>query len=80
MFSKKAVIYIKNTGFAPFYGKIRLAVNGKLEAVSGSDIIKPGESAELVYEKSQLPKELTLSCIRISDGKSIGLHSGIEAS
>ena len=80
LFSKKAVIYIKNTGFAPFYGKIRLAVNGKLEAVSESDIIKPGESAELVYEKSQLPKELTLLCIRISDGKSIGLHSGIEAS
>lgn len=77
LFSKKAVIYIKNTGFAPFYGKIRLVVNEELEASSDSDIIKPGESVELVYEKSQFPKELTLSCIRISDGKSIGLYSGV---
>lgn len=74
LFGNDAVISIKNTGFASFYGKLVLNINDIYISESRSDILLPGESAVFSIKKSQIPRNLTLSCMRVSDGKSIGLN------
>lgn len=79
-FGLRTVIFFKNTGFAPFYGKIKLLINEnnqstqKLEAISNKDIIKPGETVKFVFKKKWFPWQLYLTGVRVSDGKSVGLY------
>jgi hypothetical protein len=73
IFSKKATIVLKNTGFAPFFGKLKMLINDKFTAEADVDEVKPGECVKFAYEKSQLTSELTISCIRVSDGKTVAV-------
>jgi hypothetical protein len=73
IFSKKAQIVLKNTGFAPFFGKLKMIINDKFTAEADVDIVKPGECVKFVFEKSQLTSELAISCIRVSDGKTVAV-------
>jgi hypothetical protein len=73
IFSKKASIVLKNTGVAPLFGKLKMIVNDKFTAEADADIVKPGECVKFAYEKSQLTSELTISCIRVSDGKTVAV-------
>jgi hypothetical protein len=69
----KASIVLKNTGFAPFFGKLKMIVNDKFTAEADLGLVKPGECAKFVFEKSQLSSELAISCIRVSDGKTVSV-------
>jgi hypothetical protein len=73
VFSKKAVVVLKNTGFAPLFGKLKIIINDKLTAEADLDVVKPGECVKFAFEKSQLTDELAISCIRISDGKTVAV-------
>jgi hypothetical protein len=73
IFSKKAQIVLKNTGFAPFFGKLKMIINDKFTAEADLDVVKPGECVKFALEKSQLTSEPAISCIRVSDGKTVAV-------
>jgi hypothetical protein len=73
IFSKKAVVMLKNTGFAPFFGKLKMVVNDKFTAEADLDVVKPGECVKFLFEKSRLTNEPAISCIRVSDGKTVAV-------
>ena len=74
-FGKNVYIHIKNTGFAPFYGPVKLIINDDAESEKSGLVIKPGQTEIFTFNKSQIPKSFTLSCVRISDGKQIGIYN-----
>lgn len=78
VFSGNAVISVKNTGFAPFYGSVVMRVqtegrNDVMTAVSREEIIEPGKTVGFKFEKKMLGKELTVSLVRKKDGKLVGI-------
>jgi hypothetical protein len=73
IFSKKAVVMLKNTGFAPFFGKLKMVINDKFTAEADLDVVKPGECVKFSFEKSRLTNEPAISCIRVSDGKTVSV-------
>ena len=74
-FGKNVYIHIKNTGFAPFYGPVKLIINDDAESEKSGLVINPGQTEIFTFNKSQIPKSFTLSCVRISDGKQIGIYN-----
>ena len=74
-FGKNVYIHIKNTGFAPFYGPVKLIINDDAESEKSGLVIKPGQTEIFTFNKSQISKSFTLSCVRISDGKQIGIYN-----
>ena len=74
-FGKNVFIHIKNTGLAPFYGPVKLIINDDAESEKSGLVIKPGQTEIFTFNKSQVPKNFTLSCVRISDGKQIGIYN-----
>ena len=74
-FGKNVLIYINNTGFAPFYGPVKLIINDDAESEKSGLVINPGQTEIFTFNKSQIPKSFTLSCVRISDGKQIGIYN-----
>lgn len=74
-FGKNVLIYINNTGFAPFYGPVKLIINDDAESEKSGLVINPGQTEIFTFNKSQIPKSFTFSCVRISDGKQIGIYN-----
>lgn len=78
VFSGNAVISVKNTGFAPFYGALVMRVQTQdgdnvITAVSQEEIVGPGKTVGFKFEKKMLGNELTVSLVRKKDGKLIGI-------
>lgn len=76
IFGKNVFIHIKNTGFASFFGPIKIIINDDVESEKSGLVIKPGQTEIFTFNKSKISKSFNLSCVRISDGRKIGIFDG----
>ncbi len=83
-FRGRVTVVIKNTGFAPFFGELELAVVKQKDdntdepaiictAAAKSDVkrLLPNEKAYFTFEKKSIPKDVTFAARRVRDGKTV---------